>query len=88
MPWKESDRMSERLRFVARLEQGERMTDLCRELGISRKTGYKFWNRWKKRGVQGFDALADDSRAPHRRPGKTAQPVVDAIMRLKKKYPT
>ncbi len=37
MPWKESSVMDERLRFVARLPDGEVMTDLCREFGISRK---------------------------------------------------
>jgi hypothetical protein len=39
MPWKESSVMEGRLRFVARLLDGEPMTDLCREFGISRKTG-------------------------------------------------
>jgi hypothetical protein len=41
MPWKESSVMEERLRFVARLLEGEAMTDVCRDFGISRKTGYK-----------------------------------------------
>ena len=42
MPWKASSVMEERLRFVARLLEGEPMSDLCREFGISRKTGYNF----------------------------------------------
>jgi hypothetical protein len=41
MPWKEYSVMEERLRFVARLLDGEAMSDVCREFGISRKTGYK-----------------------------------------------
>jgi transposase-like protein len=41
MPWKECSVMDERIRFVARLLDGESMTDVCREFGISRKTGYK-----------------------------------------------
>ena len=41
MPWKECSVVEERLRFVARLLDGEAMTELCREFGISRKTGYK-----------------------------------------------
>jgi Phage integrase, N-terminal SAM-like domain len=41
MPWKECSVVEARLRFVARLLDGETMTDLCREFGISRKTGYK-----------------------------------------------
>ena len=42
MPWKASSVMEERLRFVARLLDGEAMTEVCREFGISRKTGYRF----------------------------------------------
>ena len=41
MPWKECSVMDERLRFVARLLDGEEMSALCREFGISRKTGYR-----------------------------------------------
>src|SRR5947209_11545247 len=41
MPWKECHVMDERLRFVARLLEGEKMAPLCVEFGISRKTGYK-----------------------------------------------
>jgi hypothetical protein len=40
MPWKASSVMEERLRFVARLLDGEAMTEVCREFGISRKTGF------------------------------------------------
>ena len=39
--------MDERLRFVARLLEGEKMAELCREFGISRKTGYKIFTRYK-----------------------------------------
>jgi transposase-like protein len=46
MPWKETSVMEERLRFVARLLEGDGMSDVCREFGISRKTGYK--NRWAR----------------------------------------
>lgn len=42
MPWKECSVMDERLRFVAKLLDGEAMTDVCREFGISRKTGKIF----------------------------------------------
>ena len=41
MPWKERSVMEERLRFAARLLDGEGMSEVCREFGISRKTGYK-----------------------------------------------
>ena len=44
--------MDERLRFVARLLEGEKMAPLCAEFGISRKTGYKIFDRYKDCGVQ------------------------------------
>ena len=63
MPWKASSVMEERLRFVARLLDGETMTALCAEFGISRKTGYKIYDRYKDYGVHG---LTDRSRRPYR----------------------
>jgi transposase-like protein len=45
MPWKANTVLEERLRFVGRLLDGESMSDVCRELGISRKTGYKIYSR-------------------------------------------
>jgi transposase-like protein len=45
MPWKECSVMDERLRFVARLLNGEAMSEVCRAFGISRKTGYKIFER-------------------------------------------
>jgi transposase len=55
MPWKECSAVEERLRFVARLLDGESMTDLAREFGISRKTGYKIFDRYKQHGLQPID---------------------------------
>ena len=45
MPWKECSVMDERLQFVARRLAGEPMAELCREFAISRKTGYKIFDR-------------------------------------------
>ena len=63
MPWKEWNKVEERLRFVARRLDGEKMAGLCREFGISRKTGYKIFNRYKDSGLEG---LTDRSRRPYR----------------------
>jgi transposase len=52
MPWKESSVMEEHLRFVARLLDGESMSHMCRQFGISRKTGYKIYNRYKEHGLE------------------------------------
>lgn len=54
MPWKECSAMDETLQFVARRLAGEQMADLCRESGISRKTGYKIFERYQECGVQGL----------------------------------
>lgn len=44
MTWKECKIMDERLKFVARILAGEKIAPLCREFGISRKTGHKIYN--------------------------------------------
>lgn len=54
MPWRECSVMEERLRFVARLLAGEGMSDVCRDFGISRKTGYKIFNRIGRKGWRRF----------------------------------
>jgi len=56
MPWKECSVMEERLRFVARLLDGEGMSDVCREFGISRKTGYKIFNRYRDECLEALSA--------------------------------
>ncbi len=63
MPWRTSSVMDEKLRFVARLLEGEEMSFICREFGISRKTGYKIWERFKESGLEAF---TDRSRMPFR----------------------
>src|ERR1700692_3383690 len=53
MPWKGRSVMDERMRFVIRLKDGESMASLCREFGISRKTGYKIFERYEQCGLAG-----------------------------------
>jgi transposase len=55
--------MDERLKFVARLLDGENLAVMCREFDISRKTGYKIFSRYKDCGLEG---LTDRSRRPYR----------------------
>ena len=54
MPWKECHIVDEHPRFIARLLDGEKMAGLCREFGISRKTGYKIYTRYKDCGLDGL----------------------------------
>jgi putative transposase len=76
--------MDERLRFVARLLEGEKMAPLCAEFGISRKTGYKIYDRYKDGGVAAF---TDRSRRPYRQANRLPPQLEAAIVRLKRDYP-
>ena len=84
MPWKASSVMDERLRFVARLLDGEAMTEVCREFGISRKTGYKIFGRYREHGLE---ALTDRSRRPVRNANQLPQQLESLIVRLKGEKP-
>jgi transposase InsO family protein len=84
MPWKASSVMEERLRFVARLLDGEPMAALCREFGISRKTGYKIFDRYHEHGLE---ALTDRSRRPVRYANQLPQQLESLIVRLKAEKP-
>jgi putative transposase len=76
--------MDERLRFVARLLEGEKMAPLCAEFGISRKTGYRIFDRYEDCGVQAF---SDRSHRAHRQANRLPAPLEATIVRLKREYP-
>ncbi len=76
--------MDERLRFVARLLDGEKMAALCREFDISRKTGYKIFNRYKDHGLEG---LTDRSRRPYRHANQLPFQIEKLIVQLKQERP-
>ena len=84
MPWKESSVMDERMRFVIRLKDGESMASLCREFGISRKTGYKIFERYEQCGWEG---LSDRARRPFRYANQLPEPVEAAILAAKREKP-
>jgi transposase InsO family protein len=84
MPWKECSVMDERLRFVAQLLDGEPMAEVCRAFGISRKTGYKIFNRYKDYGLE---ALTDRSRRPIRYANQLPPQVESLILTLKRDKP-
>jgi transposase InsO family protein len=85
MPWKESDTVSERVKFVMRHEEGERVTDLAEEFGISRKTAHKILARYQELGMAG---LVDRSRRPRRSPLKTPEAIATLIVRARRSHPT
>lgn len=84
MPWKECSVMDERMRFVIRLQDGESMASLCREFGISRKTGYKIIDRYEECGLEG---LSDRSRKPHRYANQLPPQIEASIVAAKREKP-
>ena len=84
MPWKVCRPMDERLKFVARLLDGEKMAGVCREFGISRKTGYKILGRYHDSGLE---ALTDRSRRPYRQANQLPFQIEMLIVRLKQEKP-
>ena len=76
--------MDERVRFVGRLLDGEGMSEVCREFGISRKTGYKIFNRYQD---EGLEALCDRSRRPVRYANQLPDPIERMIVAAKKDKP-
>jgi putative transposase len=76
--------MDERVKFIARLLDGERMSGLCEEFGVSRKTGYKILERYRDCGVEG---LTDRSRRPYRHANQLPIQIETLIVRLKRERP-
>lgn len=84
MPWKGKTPVDLRMEFIARLKSGERMTELCRDYGISRKTGHKLKKRYEEQGALG---LLDQSRAPHCIPHKTPPEVAELVVAERLRHP-
>lgn len=86
MSWKASDPMSERVKFIGLLHSGQRtMAGLCREFGISRKTAYKWAQRYEQ---EGLDGLRELSRAPHLQAAQTPVEIQDVLLAARKRHPT
>ena len=83
MTWKECSKVDQKLKFIARLLEGEKMAPLCREFGISRPTGYKLWDRYKRLGEL---ALVEQKRTPYRYANKLPIEIEALILRLKREY--
>lgn len=85
MPWMETCAVKERMRFVLAVESGlYSMTEACERFGISRKTGYKWWNRYRKCEA---GALEDRSRRPRKSPHRTPREIEALLVELRKAHP-
>lgn len=85
MPWRETSPMSERLEFIREYEtELFTMTELAAQYGISRKTGYKWLDRYDAEGEVG---LLDHSRRPHDSPQATEADLVEALVAQRCRHP-
>jgi putative transposase len=84
MPWKECQKVDEKVKFVARLLDGEKMAPLCREFNISRKTGYQIWEKYLRFGQEAF---VEQKRTPYRYANKLPFQVEMLILDVKNEYP-
>lgn len=85
MPWQSRSKMSLKLEFVMLADQQEaNMSALCRRFGISRKTGYKWLNRYREEGPEG---LEERSRRPRNSPNKTPEPIEEAVCEMREQHP-
>jgi transposase len=84
MAWKEVSTVSLRLEFVKLVLANGNISKLCREFGISRKTGYKWLRRYQENGAEG---LQDRSRRPHTSPNRTPAEMERRVLALRDKQP-
>ena len=86
VPWKEQRNVDQRLAFVlAHMRGTSTMTDLCRDFGVSRKTGYKWTQRFLDGGAPN---LVDRARAPTTVSHAVSAAMRDEIIALRRRYPT
>src|SRR5215510_5538078 len=86
MPWRAASPMDQRTQFIADfLRDALSITELCALYGISRKTGYKWIDRYLRHGPAG---LEERSRRPRRSPHQTADAIVHAILDARHRHPS
>ncbi len=85
MPWKTLSLVTARRRFVrAALRGGTSVAELCRQGGLSRKTGFKWLRRFRRLGGPG---LQDRPRRPKRSPTRTPGRWLRAARRIRQRHP-
>jgi putative transposase len=86
MPWRHTSPMDQKTQFIADyLRRTLSMTELCTLYGVSRKTGYKWIDRYLTSGPPG---LEERSRKPFSSPNQTPQQVVEALIELRQHHPS
>jgi transposase InsO family protein len=84
MPWRTESVMQQRVEFVIRARSGKKaMSELCREYGVSRPTGYLWLKRYEESGS--LLGLQERSRRPHNSPGRTERALEELVLGLRDK---
>src|ERR1051325_515841 len=83
MPWKESSVMNLRKEFVDLAKNDGNISRLCKSFGISRKTGYKWLERFHSSGQTG---LENQSRRPINSPSQICTEIEEAIIQVREKH--
>src|ERR1700757_5349533 len=85
MGWKETHVVEERFQFIQEYRSKEEsLAELCRRYGVSRKTGYKWLQRYE---AEGLDGLRDQSRASHCHPNEVVAEVAEQVLELRRRHP-
>lgn len=86
MPWSQTSPMDQKTQFIADfLRDSLSMSELCALYNVSRKTGYKWIERYLAHGPAG---LQEVSREPHRHPNQTPEQVVRALIEVRGHHPS
>jgi len=86
MPWSETSPMDQRLQFIADyLRETLTITELCDLYRVSRKTGYKWIDRYLRQGPAG---LEERSRKPHVSPNATPDEIVQTFLTVRRRHPS
>src|SRR6266480_199502 len=86
MPWSQTSPMDQRTQFIADYLRGSlNVTELCELYGVSRKTGYKFIERYLRCGPAG---LEERSRRPQHSPNQTCEEIVTALLEARRRHPS
>src|SRR5215831_4253485 len=83
MPWKEQRTVDQRVRVIEEHKQGESISALAELYEVSRKTIYKWRERYEAEGVEG---LIDRSRKPHHSPSQVSQEMIEQIVAARQKW--
>lgn len=83
MPWQQTDKSEQKILFIKEMLKGGSFSQLCRDFGVSRPTGYLWKGRYEK---EGFHGLQERSRRPHETPGRLSEQIEELIVQERDRW--